>query len=213
MPAKSLRAWGGEALLRNGFRRKRLAAFVVQLRVGPNDRILDLGGSPSTWEGSGLEGQVTLLNLEPVGDLPAGMEYRQGDACDLSFLVDQAFDVVFSNSVIEHVGDPSRQMQMAHEVRRVGRSYWVQTPNRYFPLELHFLFPGFQFLPRVLQERVAMSWPFSFPKLLGIDPLGELANLRLVGYREMTAYFPEALVVREKVAGLTKSLIAMKTRA
>jgi hypothetical protein len=213
MPAKSQRARGGDALLRNRFRRARLADFVARLGIGSKDRILDLGGSPTTWEGSGLEGQVTLLNLEPVGELPGGMKYRQGDACDLSFLGDQAFEVVFSNSVIEHVGDRSRQVQMSCEVRRVGRSYWVQTPNRYFPLELHFLFPGFQFLPRALQERVAVSWPFSFPKLLGIDPLGELANLRLLCHREMEACFPGALILREKVAGLTKSLIAVKTRA
>lgn len=52
---------------------------------------------------------------------------------------DNEFDAVFSNSVIEHVGDYEAQRQMANEIMRVGKRYFVQTPNFYFPIEPHIL--------------------------------------------------------------------------
>lgn len=70
-----------------------------------------------------------------------------GDATDLREYEDKSFNLVFSNSVIEHVGDFTAQRKMAKEMMRVGKHCYLQTPNRYFPLEPHFLFPCFQFLP------------------------------------------------------------------
>ena len=57
----------------------------------------------------------------------------EGDACSVEQFGDRSFDLVFSNSVIEHVGPPAKQAEFAHEVLRLGRSYWVQTPSKWFP--------------------------------------------------------------------------------
>ena len=75
------------------------------------------------------------------------MTWIFADGCRLPF-PDKSFDVVFSNSVIEHLGDPRKHEQYAREIARVGVRYFVQTPNRWFPIEPHLLTPLVHFLPR-----------------------------------------------------------------
>jgi hypothetical protein len=120
---------------------------------------------------------------------------------------DQQFDVVFSNSVIEHVGGLDNQRKMANEIKRIGRRYYVQTPNRYFPMEPHFLFPFFGVMPIpvrawLLRHR-ALGWYSRID-----DPAEALQiakSIRLLTRRELVALFPDGRLVREKFAGFTKS--------
>jgi hypothetical protein len=127
----------------------------------------------------------------------------------MNMLNDKSFDIVFSNSVIEHVGPFEKQQLMANEIRRVGQSYWVQTPNKHFPLEPHFLFPFYQYLPHGARRVIAQRWPFSYPKLLDLDPIFEAEHIWLLAYFDMVSLFPDGKILREKVMGLTKSLIAV----
>jgi hypothetical protein len=133
-----------------------------------------------------------------------------GDATDLSLFADDAFDVVFSNSVIEHVGDLDMQRRMAQEVQRVGRRYFVQTPNYYFPIEPHYLFPGFQWMPLEwrawLLHHFDMGW--SKRKATREEARQSVGSVRLLRKGEFTSLFPEAHVYDEKVYGLTKSFVA-----
>jgi hypothetical protein len=200
--------------LANRFRRRRFRFFEKLLAPLPAPvRILDVGGTEEFWRQMGAAEdprlEITLLNLSAeharAGELPA----IAGDARELGF-GDREFDVVFSNSVIEHLGNEHDQRRMAAEVQRVGARYFVQTPNRWFPIEPHFLFPGFQFLP--LSARVALVRRFA----LGYhDALPDrerarraVTEIRLLGTRELCALFPGAAIYRERVLGLTKSLIA-----
>ena len=120
------------------------------------------------------------------------------------------FDIVFSNSVIEHVGGPDDWRRMADEIRRVGKSYFVQTPNRYFPIEPHYMFPFFQFLPlgvkAWLLENFALDWG---GRAATHERALQLARgVELLPFREFSAMFPGAAIYRERVLGLTKSFTA-----
>jgi len=168
-------------------RQKRFAFFLSLLErlPGPVD-ILDLGGQEAFWQVVGADSprikSITLLNLwkEPV-TLPK-LRSVAGDARDLSAFSDQSVDVVFSNSVIEHVGGLREQQRMAKEIARVGRRYFVQTPNRHFPLEPHFLFPFFQYLPlRVraqLHHRFTLGWWKRQPD--HFEALAEVESIRSI---------------------------------
>src|ERR1017187_2845994 len=94
-----------------------------------------------TWDMLAVRPRVTLLNPPRTkAELAGASWWVAGDGRAVPFR-DAAFDVVFSNSVIEHVGDAQSQRAFAREVARVGRAYWVQTPNRWFPVEQHLLTP------------------------------------------------------------------------
>ena len=195
----------------SGFRRRRLDCFRRLFRVDETTRILDLGGSVPFWQKAGIQADITILNLSaPPRTLPRGFHYVQGDARDLSRYPDGQFDVVFSNSVIEHVGDQCDQEKMAHEVRRVGQGYFVQVPNRNFPIEPHFLFPAFQFLPRHLRCFVARHWPYGWFQAGSAEALHAAEHVRLLTCPELSGLFPDAVILGESFWLFNKSLIAVR---
>jgi len=200
-------SWVGHFLLQNPFRRRRLETFFELFRVNEGCSILDVGGSPMTWDGSGVERSETILNQRVPLDRASYCKWIECDACDMSILPDKSFDIAFSNSVIEHVGGIDRQRQMADEIRRVARKYWVQTPNKHFPLELHFLFPFFQYLPRTGRVRVAKFWPFSYSKFFGLDPVFEAENIWLLDKEQLRSLFPDGELFTDRFFCFTKSLV------
>lgn len=203
-------------------RLRRLAHFVKLLDAAtlakkPHPvKLLDVGGSIKFWKILGLAARedidFTILNIVPRDDDDNRFQYLTGDARDLSRFGDGEFDIVFSNSVIEHVGGWEDQERMAHEVRRVGRRYFVQTPNRFFPIEPHFLFPGFQFLPESAKVSLLMRFRLGwFPKAkTREEALGYAREIRLLTRREFQKLFPESDLISEKFYGLTKSFMAVR---
>ena len=59
-----------------------------------------------------------------------GFHALVADGCCLPF-GDKSFDIVFSNAVIEHLAAED-QKRMAKEISRVGRSWFVTTPNFWY---------------------------------------------------------------------------------
>jgi hypothetical protein len=198
------------------FRRRRMARFAREFALTPRTRVLDVGGAPDTWRLVAQAPRVILLNMPRTRDEMAGAEsWVAGDGRRLPFR-DGAFDVVFSNSVIEHVGDAASQRQFAREVARVGRGYWVQTPNRWFPVESHLLTPFIHWLPRSWQRALvprftvwgALARVSADRRAFYLEHY--LRDVRLLGWSEMRTLFPDARVIRERACGLTKSLVAVK---
>lgn len=192
-------------------RKKRFSWFVEKMQISPTDKILDVGGAESTWLGTGYEKNITLLNIGfKKEEMNPIFQYIVGNACHMDKIEDKQFDVVFSNSVIEHVGKGKEQENFASEVKRVAKKYWIQTPNKHFPLEPHFLFPFFQYLPEKLQLWIGMNWKYSHLKRNNENISDELSRLKLLSKSEFSKLFTEASIIEEKFMGLTKSLIAYK---
>lgn len=221
--AKKMRLPRWLAGIQQSFRTSRMRRFAAAFPALRSARVLDVGGTPETWLLTGdcrlKPSAVVLLNM-PRADAgrassAAGLEYVHGDGCRLPF-ADQSFDIVFSNSVIEHVGGPESQMRFAEEVRRIGRGYWVQTPNRWFPLETHLLTPLVHFLPRGLRAYVVRrftiwQWihrPDAESRRYYIEHF--IADVHLLSARDLRRLFPDAAIVRERFLLFTKSLIAMR---
>ena len=197
------------------FRRRRMQALARRFALTAETRILDIGGTPECWSLIPERPRVTLLNMPRAkDDVGAGSAWVAGDGRLLPFR-DRSFDLVFSNSVIEHVGDAESQWRFAREVARVGRAWWVQTPNRWFPVEQHLLTPLLHWLPRSWQRRL-------MPRLnlwQRLAPVSEdrrrfyiehyLNDVRLLDAAGLRALFPGAQIVRERFCGLTKSLVAV----
>jgi hypothetical protein len=196
------------------FRRKRFAFFQSLLsRLERPVHILDIGGTETYWKTMGLATDdqvfITLLNLADDHVTMPHITSIIGDARSIQ-AGDHSFDIVFSNSVIEHVGSYQDQKQMANEVKRVGKRYFVQTPNKFFPLEPHFLFPLFQFLPVKVRIRLLqtfnLGWFKKTPDVIQARKIVE--SIRLLGKDEFCKLFPDAVIYEEKVIGLTKSFVA-----
>lgn len=201
-----------------GFRARRRQVFLDALRPTPTTTILDVGGNYYDWQDLPFAPPITIVNVDAIPaawEMPPNFTYRVGDGRALDF-PDQSFDIVYANSVIEHLRTWEDQQRFAAEMRRVGRQVFVQTPNRAFPIEPHFLALGVHWLPKHW-HRSLFRWGSVRGWLRGGDniALNELvAELRLLTAGEMRALFPDCEVVREKICGLTKSLTAVRrTRA
>lgn len=181
-------------------------------------QILDVGGRPQYWDSmlADLEISrtihVTLLNLQLYPTSRPGMTSIVGDARAMPQFTDRQFDIVFSNSTIEHVGTRTEQRQMASEIRRVGKAYCVQTPNLYFPIEPHFLFPLFQFMP--LRVRAWLLSHFSLGWYERTGDYGkafeEVSSIVLLRRADVESMFPDASIFEERYAGLVKSFVAFR---
>ena len=194
-------------------RRRKLALFLEVMGLTPATTVLDVGvDEVSLGDAGGQSGCTTHNLLEERYPWPERLTalglhdgarfrerypqiaYVQGDACALPF-ADGAFDVVYSNAVIEHVGGRERQEAFVREAVRVGRRVFVTTPNRWFPIEVHTRLPLVHWLPEGPAGRAydlaGKSWA---------------RENRLLGPSDLRVLFPGPVEIRN--LGLTLLAIA-----
>jgi hypothetical protein len=185
----------------------RMQAFLRLLNPRPGCRIIDLGGTPFMWELIPHDFDVTLVNLEVSDSARKMTRYKhvEGNACDLSSIPDRSYDIVFSNSVIEHVGDADAQARFAGEARRLAPSYWVQTPSPRFPIEAHTGVPFYWRRSEASRKKLISQWRSKLPVWADM-----IEGTRVLSRERMSELFPDATLYFERIAGLEKSIAAYR---
>jgi hypothetical protein len=194
-----------------GFRKRRMRFFYDYFKIQAATTVLDIGGREFNWGLMPFAPRVTIFNLSMQGTHSGKFAWVIGDARKLPF-PDRAFDVVYSNSVIEHLGTLDDQRRFAAECARVGRSYFVQTPNRNFPIEPHLLTPFVHWLPNECQARLLRNftlWGW-ITRPGAAARAGFLNTTRMLSRSEFQSLFPDAELRTERFLGLTKCFIAIR---
>lgn len=190
-------------------------------------RIADLGGTEEYWARVGFDFlrergvSITLINLHASELTSAGvasdiLTSEVGDACALTHYADMSFDLVHSNSVIEHVVTWENMKSLAHEIRRLAPSYYVQTPYFWFPVDPHYYkFPLFHWLPAPIRARLFSSLPIAHSgRIIDVgESYAAVDAARLLDGRQFRFLFPDSDVRFERLVGLPKSLIGMRVSA
>ena len=214
---------GNPNSLSSRFRRARARRIVDMIQAIASERggvrIIDLGGEPEYWrrlfDPGFLEASkvhITLVNPQGFRVEDPLFTAVVGDACAVPEHADNSFDLVHSNSVVEHVGDWPRMEAFAGEVRRLAPRYYVQTPYFWFPIEPHFSSPFFHWRSEQSRAQLLLKRRHGFAERAGDigEAMRNVQHARLLDKAQFRFLFPDARHVDEKVAGLTKSLIAIR---
>lgn len=201
-------------LLKNFSHRSRQKKFRLLLSVfrpHPQDRVLDIGASGEVFLRYTLEdiypyperivaGGLDAWEVRSARELYPMARYARFDGRELPF-DSKSFDLVFSNAVIEHILGAGEQEAFAREVMRVGKSWFVTTPNYWYPFESHHHLPFFQFLPR----RAQLAYNRWFGNYI---PKGSVQELALLSPRKLRRLFPTSQVVKVRVTFWPETLVA-----
>jgi len=194
-------------------RKKRFKLLFDLLKTKSGYKILDIGGFGNSFEildkGFCEKNKITILNIENVEVSNKNIEFVLGDATDKGVFPENSFDLVYCNSVIEHVGDSEERKKLSENIRSWGHNYFVQTPNYYFPVEPHFLMPFFQYLPVKFRAYLLNKFNLGYftKEKDYADALKTVSSVRLFKKKELTGLFPEGKIIKERFLFLTKSLI------
>ena len=175
-------------------RLRRHREFFALTGAGRGSRIVDIGCGSLGLRALEPDLEITGVDVAPRPEYPG--PFVQADATDRLPFEDDAFDLAYCNSVIEHVA-PERRAAFASELRRVARGWYVQTPAFSFPIEPHALLPFAHWLPPVLRRpywRVGVA--------------GGWEDIHLLRRREMAALFGEPRA--ERVGPLVKSWVSVR---
>ena len=212
-------------------RQKRALMFRRQFQFECETRLLDVGSENGANINFVLEGTTYRPENIFIADIDRNaIESGKANFGFQPVLLDESgklpfednfFDIVYCSSVIEHVtvgkdemweitdGQRFRELAIhrqkifADEIRRVGKKYFVQTPNRNFIIESHSWLPFVGSLPRSIFVKV-----IKFSNRFWVKQT--IPDYNLLDKTELKELFPDAEIVAEKKFGMIKSIIAVK---
>lgn len=199
----------GPGSLSERARHRRMREFTGRFPDLASMSVIDLGGTAEFWNLVPVKpASVRVVNLDPATLNPPGdgITVIVADACSYK---GPPADLVVSNSLIEHLGGVKPRTEFASAVRRLAPRFWIQTPYRYFPLEPHWMFPGMQFMPLPARARLARRH-WTVGTVMAPDyAMKQVRWTELIGVTEMRELFPDGEIWRERIGGLTKSIVAV----
>jgi 2-polyprenyl-3-methyl-5-hydroxy-6-metoxy-1,4-benzoquinol methylase len=207
--------------------RKRRFRYVNELIEGRllatgRCRILDIGGTEYYWN---LNAEfmnrnkyvvsIICVNLGDNTDKPIGrynVTHEVGDATKADVYAEDRFDIIHSNSVIEHVGGWTAVRAMASQIVGCNKPYYVQTPNFWFPIEPHFRFVGWQWMPKCWRASLMLRGQRGFRKQSTSydNAMKEVESVELLTKRQMLELFPSAVIHAERLGPFSKSFMAIR---
>ena len=211
--------------IRYRFRRKRFKVVEAMIRqvlsVRGEARVLDVGGRANYWAmlDRNLRDRVviTIVNYQSELESHRGKEddlrlvCKHGDGCNLENYDECSFDISHSNSVIEHVGSYSNMIRFSKETQRVGRGYYMQTPNFWFPLDPHYGVPFVHWLPDALRISLHSSFNLGYARKTSYqEALSRVDHCRMVDKRLIRELFSDGHVFSERYMFMAKSIIAIR---
>lgn len=193
-------------------RRKFYRAFMDVMDPQADTTILDVGVTPdqTAADSNFFEKwyphpeRITATSIEDASHLEQahpGLTFVRTDGESLPF-EDHQFDIAFSTAVIEHVGDRECQRRFVAELLRVSKRFFLTTPNRWYPVELHTYLPLLHWLPQPQHQRAL--------RRLGKEQWATTENLNLLDERALLALFPPGVrptVTGARLFGMRSNLI------
>lgn len=174
-------------------RKKIFKGFMETMKPGEQTTILDVGVTPDRTlpESNYFEklypykNKLTATSIEDVSFLEQeypGLTFVRTGGERLPF-ADQHFDIVFCSAVLEHVGNRNEQERFVRELLRVGKRFFLTTPNRSFPVEFHTFLPFVHWLPQPAHQAIL--------RRLGLEFWAKTENLNLLSPATIRSLFPE----------------------
>ena len=91
-------------------------------------------------------------NLKKLKKLYPEIKIKHGDGRQTK-LKNKSYDIVYSSATIEHVGSFKNQTKLIQEMFRIAKKgFFLTTPNRYFPIEIHTYIPLIHMLPKKIHR-------------------------------------------------------------
>lgn len=201
-------------------RARKLELFDCVMQPDEDVKLLDIGAEVARdpedkeqlidtypWKENMTTGNISPEHVSALKGQYPEIEAVVADACQLPW-PDKHFDIVYSNAVIEHVGDFDRQKQMAAEIMRVGKRWFVTTPNRWYPFEFHMRLPFVTWLP--FDGYLSVGSIVFYNHIKRRYTVGRRRDdLRLMTARELRKCFPDSRVIKQRVTFMAETLIVV----
>ena len=183
--------------------------------------LLDIGTTPSLdneqniiLEKTKNNKNITCLSDQDCNNLqkkyPNIKNFIIGNGINTDFK-DMSFDIVHSNATIEHVGSYDNQISFIKEAWRISKNYvFIQTPNRFYPIDFHTNLPLIHWLPKKIHRKIL--------KFIGLNFYSSEENLNLLSESNLIDICKKLdiknfKIIKHRLLFMTSNLILVITKS